>query len=82
MTKDEKHPAEAGQEDTQHDTDTTAPAKRRAVALRLAAFQGYLALVLLALGIGLEAGPGWGVAVMGLGLFADAWRDTTQKEES
>ena len=57
---------------TAHDTAT----ERLAVVERLSALQGYLALVLLAAGIGFELGPGWGVAVLGLGLFADAWRDT------
>ena len=68
MTTEDK-PAESREEQ-----DETR--ERQAVVERLSALQGYLALGLLAAGIGFEAGLGWGVAVFGLGLFADAWRHT------
>ena len=79
MTTEDK-PAKSREEED-------ATRERRAIVERLSALQGYLALALLAAGIGIEAGPGWGVAVFGLGLFADAWRhtasdrSTSQKEE-
>ena len=68
MTTDEKPAASREEED--------ATRERRAIVERLSALQGYLALGLLAAGIGFEAGPGWGVAAFGLGLYADAWRHT------
>ena len=80
MTTKEK-PAESREEQ-----DETR--ERRVIVERLSALQGYLALGLLAVGIGFELGLGWGVAVFGLGLFADAWRhtasdlSTSEKEES
>ena len=45
---------------------------------RLNALQGYLGLVLIAIGVAFSLGFGFGLAVLGAGLYIDAWRSTSR----